>query len=67
MTANNINVEIFLFNPFLFREAFNIQPKVVVYAYSVKRAWLRHDGVLLRQGQHFNPVLLFMVTLAGRA
>ena len=57
----------FLINLSFNCEISSIQAKVVVSAYSVSKAWYGHDGVLLRQGQHFNPVLLFIITLTGRA
>ena len=48
-------------------ETFNILANIVGSVYSVRNDWNWSDSVVPRQGQHFNPVLPFMITLAGRA
>ena len=54
----------FLLSTFLYWETYNIRAKFVVSAHSVRKAWYWYD-ILPRQGQYFNPVLLFIITLAG--
>ena len=48
-------------------ETSNNQANIAGSVYSVRNDWNRSNGVVPRQGQHFNTVLLFMITLAGRA
>ena len=62
MTGNNIQVE-----SFCNWDTYNVQANIVVSVYSARKAWNWSDGAVPRQGQHFNPVLLFMITLASRA
>ena len=47
-------------------ETSNIETFVAVSVYSVGKAWNWSDGFMPRQGQHFNPLLLFIIALAGR-
>ena len=66
MAGNNIHVESFCLTRFFNWETSNIQANIVVSVYSARKAWNWSDDVVPRQGQHFNPLLLFLITLAGR-
>ena len=66
MTGNNIHAESFCLLRFFSWETSNIQANIVVSVHSVRKARNLSDNVVPRQRQLFNPMLLFIITLAGR-
>ena len=67
MPGNNIHVESFCLTPFFNWETSNIETNIGVSEYSVRKARNWSDGIVPQPGQQFSPVLLLIITLAGRA